>query len=142
MQKTYLSPSKELNEILTSHGCTPVTTGVSVAELMRRPELDYEVLASVDTSRPALSREVGRRVQTEIKYAGYVRRAEAQNAAQQKLYDKRLPEDMDYTRIRGLRLEAAAKLQKMRPATLGEAARISGVSPADITVLSVYLNLL
>ena len=142
VEKTYLSPSKELNDLLAVHGCTPVETGVSVAELMRRPELSYEILAPVDPTRPALSRREGERVQTEVKYAGYVRRAVAQNAAQKKLYDRVLPEGLDFTAIRGLRLEAAAKLQKLRPETVGDAARISGVSPADITVLLVYLNLL
>ena len=142
VQKTYLSPTKELNDLLVEHGCTPVTTGACVADLMRRPELDYDKLASVDTARPDLPRSLRLRVQTEIKYAGYVRRAAAQNAAQKKLYDRPLPADIDYESIRGLRLEAAAKLSRLRPATIGDAARISGVSPADITVLSVYLNLL
>ena len=142
VQKTYLSPSKELNDLLVSRGATTVDTGACVADLMRRPQLDYDLLAPVDTARPALSREICRRVQIEIKYEGYVRRAVAQNAAQKKLYDRPLPQDLDYTAIRGLRLEAAAKLQKLRPQTIGDAARISGVSPADVTVLLVYLNLL
>ena len=142
VEKTYLSPSPELNALLVSHGCAPVKSGVSVAELIRRPELGYEDLKTADPTRPKLDREIRARVEIEVKYAGYIKRSLSQAQAQKKLADKRLPEDLDYESIRGLRLEARAKLSAQKPRSIGEASRISGVSPADITVLCVYLNLL
>ncbi len=142
VENTYLSPSGELNALLESYGCTPVQTGAGLSELIRRPELSYEALAPVDQNRPALSREIGRRVEIELKYAGYIKRSLRQNAVAKKLEDRRIPADIDYSAIKGLRLEAVAKLAAGRPETVGQAGRISGVSPADITVLMVYLNLL
>ena len=140
VKKTTLPPSAEVNAVLTEAGSTPVSTGVKIAELIRRPEITYEMLSSVDKLRPELPREIGESVQTELKYEGYVKKQADEAHRQQKLEDKRLPDDIDYKAITGLRLEAAEKLAKVRPESIGQAARISGVNPADITVLLIWLK--
>ncbi|MBQ9545170.1 MAG: tRNA uridine-5-carboxymethylaminomethyl(34) synthesis enzyme MnmG [Clostridia bacterium] len=140
-ENTYLSPAPELNAILASRGSAPVDTGVSVAELLRRPELSHEDLAPVDLTRPDLKKEVLDRAQIELKYAGYIKRQKAEAEAFKKLESRLIPPDVDYSAIRGLRLEAAAKLSKFRPQSIGQASRISGVSPADVTVLLIALGM-
>ena len=140
-ENTYLSPSGKLNAILEARGSAPVDTGVSVAELLRRPELSHEDLAPVDLTRPPLKKEVLDRAQIEIKYAGYIRRQKAEAEAFKKLESRLIPPDTDYSAIRGLRLEAASKLEKFRPQSIGQASRISGVSPADVTVLLIALGM-
>ncbi len=140
-EKTYLPPTEELNLILQSRGSQPVTGGSRLADLIRRPELNYEVLKAVDMTRPELPNEVFDRAEIEIKYAGYIKRQLAQAEQFKKLESKLLPEDIDYHAIEGLRLEARQKLAVIRPENIGRASRISGVSPADITVLLIYLNL-
>lgn len=139
VEKTVLPPSEELNQILVSRGTTPVTTGVRLADLIRRPQLNYEVLAPVDPGRPNLPQAVFENVEIELKYEGYIKRQKAQIEEMRRLEDKRLPEDIDYTKLTGLRKEAQERLQEVRPASVGQASRIYGVSPADISVLLIWL---
>jgi tRNA uridine 5-carboxymethylaminomethyl modification enzyme len=117
-----------------------VSSGVSLADLLRRPQLSYEALGEIDPSRPQLSRRVKATVEVTVKYAGYIKRQIAEVERHAKMEDMRLPADLDYASIRGLRIEAAQKLGRVRPLTLGQASRISGVNPADISVLLVYLG--
>lgn len=137
----FLSPSKDLLDILEQKGSTPVSTGINLAELIRRPELDYECLASVDTTRPNLSREVKSAVEVEIKYEGYIKRQLRDAKRFEKLENHKIPQDTDYFAITGIRAEAKQKLSKIRPVSLGQASRISGVSPADIQVLMIYFGI-
>lgn len=132
-----LGPSSGINELLREHGTAEITSGTTLAELIRRPQLDYECLAPYDPERPYLPRSIRFRVWTEIKYEGYIRHQLDEAARQEKAEEMTLP-DMDYSLIKGLRLEAAQKLNKVKPATIGQAARISGVNPADITVLMIW----
>lgn len=140
VKKAVAPPSKELNALLEQKGSTTVSTGIKLAELLRRPELTYEDLAVVDHQRPDLSKEVKEQVEIQVKYEGYIKRQLAQVASFQKLEHKRLPEDLDYFQIRGLRIEAQQKLDQIKPVSLGQASRISGVSPADVAVLVIYLE--
>lgn len=133
-------PSETLNAILEDAGEPPATTGIRLEELIRRPSLTYEMLAPVDPSRPSLPADVTFTVQTDIKYEGYIKKQLLDAKRFEKLENKKLPDDIDYTAIRGLSTESAQKLTKFRPASIGAASRISGVSPADITVLLIYLN--
>ncbi len=140
MQSTTLPPSDELNEILLELGSAPISTGIKIAELLRRPEVNYEALAPIDKARPQLPRSVKTTAQILIKYDGYIKRELAEVERQKKLEDKLLPSDICYRNILGLRLEAIEKLEEIRPCNIGQAARISGVSPADINVLLIYLT--
>lgn len=135
-----LSPSKELQEILVSHGSSPLATGIKLSELIKRPELSYDMLASVDTNRPELTKDITEQVEISLKYDGYIKRQVQQVEAFKKMEQKRLPKDTDYDKIEGLRIEARQKLNKIRPENLGQASRISGVSPADISVLIIWLS--
>lgn len=139
-ENTFLPPSEKLNELLASVDATPVSTGVKLADLLRRPGVTYKLLAPVDSTRPVLSDEVTRRADIEIRYAGYIKRQLQDAEAFSKMEARLLPPDLDYASIGGLRLEARQKLTKYRPENLGQASRISGVSPADMTVLMIYLN--
>jgi len=139
-ETTFLPPSKELDELLSSVSSSPVTTGISVGELIRRPEITYDLLAPVDKTRPELSREVKTRAETEIKYAGYIKRERKEREAFKRIEEKLLPPDIDYSDIRGLKTEAMQKLMKIRPVSLGQASRISGISPSDVSVLVIYLS--
>ena len=140
MERTTVSPAA-VNGILASLGSSEISTGAKLEDLLRRPKVTYALLAEADPDRPALTEDVIRTVETEIKYAGYITRQQSQAKKQQKMEEKPLPLDLDYTKIKGLRLEAMQKLQAARPASLGQASRISGVSPADISVLVIYLSL-
>lgn len=140
MEQTVLPPSGELNALLISHGSSPVTTGIRLTELLRRPELTYESLAPVDPARPSLPPAVTLTATVEIKYAGYIRRELSEVERQRHLEERLLPLDMDYRTVRGLRLEAVEKLCQVRPQSVGQASRISGVSPADISVLLIWLS--
>lgn len=133
-------PSEKLNEILEQNGTAPVTTGVRLSELIRRPQLDYKKLESVDTTRPELPEAVILSAQTEIKYEGYIKRQNSAIAEIKRLENMALPKDIDYSSILGLRLEAREKLDKIRPTSVGQASRVSGVSPADISVLLIWLS--
>ncbi len=130
-----------VNPLLESMGLDPVRSGVSLADLLRRPGVSYEDLSSLDVHRPLLTAEIIKTVETDVKYAGYIKRELAEVERQKKLEDKFLPNDIDYSKIKGLRLEAGQKLTKFRPVTVGQASRISGVSPADISVLLLYLGI-
>lgn len=138
-EKTVLSPTEELNRILVSHETSPVSSGVRLIDLIRRPELSYEILSPVDTERPELPAAVFENVEIEIKYEGYIKRQKADIAETRRLEERSLPEEMDYTGIVGLRTEAQEKLNRVRPANIGQASRISGVSPADVSVLLIWL---
>ena len=139
-ETTVLSPTKELNKILEKAGTATVTSGVRVAELIRRPQVNYEMLTPVDSTRPRLPLEILESAEVELKYAGYIKRQQAAIDEQKRLENRKLPEDINYQSITGLRLEAVEKLNKVRPASIGQAARISGVSPADISVLLIWLE--
>ena len=134
-------PSEAVNELLTLHSSSPIATGTRLDELMRRPELDYDILEPIDPTRPALSRAVVTTAQIMIKYDGYIKRQLAEVARSAKLEERQIPQDIDYMSIKGLRLEAAEKLSAVRPMSIGQASRISGVSPADISVLMIRLGL-
>lgn len=138
-KKVSFPPSERLNEILVSHETSPISSGIKLNELLRRPQISYESLTEVDSTRPNLPKEIFESVEIEIKYEGYIKRQEADIAEMRRLEEKRLPEDIDYSKIVGLRLEAAEKLERIRPANIGQAGRISGVSPADISVLLIWL---
>ena len=140
LEQTVLAPTEALNALLVSRETTPVTTGVRLIDLMRRPQLDYAALEPVDVTRPALDPLVQEQLEVEIRYEGYLRRQQAAIEEMRRLESRLLPEDMDYTAVVGLRLEAVEKLSRVRPHSLGQASRISGVSPADIAVLIVWLG--
>lgn len=140
VEKTVLPPSEALNALLVSHETSPVSTGVKLAELLRRPELNYENLAPLDAARPDLPAAVFENVEIEIKYEGYIKRQKADIAEMRRLEERALPGQTDYTQIVGLRTEAQEKLNRVRPASVGQASRISGVSPADISVLLIWLS--
>lgn len=135
-----VGPSPELNDYLSSVGTEPISNGVTLAKLLKRPQVDYGGLACADPERPQLSREVCEQVQLRIKYEGYINLQLEQVEAMRKLEKKLLPQDIDYSALKGLRLEAAEKLAKVRPASIGQASRISGVNPADVSVLLVWLE--
>ena len=138
-QTTTLPPSQKLNEILVSRGTSPITTGAKLADLLKRPQISYRDLTPVDEGRPELPEAVLENVEIELKYEGYIRRQKADIEEARRLERKRLPQDVDYSQIQGLRLEAGEKLSKVRPENIGQAGRISGVSPADISVLLIWL---
>lgn len=140
VNSTFLAPSKELNELLEKNGTAPMTTGMRLSELIKRPQLGYDMLAPFDKDRPLLERSVKEKVETEIKYEGYILRQQAQVNEMLRLENRLIPENIDYNDVYGLRLEAIEKLNKIRPANIGQASRISGVSPADISVLIIYLS--
>lgn len=140
LHETILSPTAELNTVLEQNGTTPVVSGIRLEELLRRPQLNYDNLTAVDTDRPPLDALVREQVEVEIKYEGYIRRQQADIDEMRRLENRLLPEDVDYTTIVGLRKEAQEKLGKIRPRSIGQASRISGVSPADVSVLIVWLG--
>ena len=140
VNSTNIPPSEKVNAYLKAHGSTEITTGIKLSELIRRPELDYASLAAIDPERPELSRDIATTVEIQIKYEGYIKRQLGEVERQKKLEEKRLPPDLDYTAIKGLRLECAEKMNLVRPMNIGQASRISGVSPADISVLLIYLG--
>jgi len=140
LEHTHLSPA-QANPFLLSIGETELKSGASLADLLRRPPVTYASLAEIDPDRPVLPAAIALTVEVSIKYEGYANRQLSEVARKKKLEEKKLPVDLDYQKIRGLRLEAAQKLSAIRPLTVGQAARISGVSPADISVLLIYLGM-
>ena len=136
---TVFPPSEELNRILVSRGTSPVETGVKLCELLKRPQITYRDLTEIDTTRPDLPDAVLSAVEIEWKYEGYIKRQAADIEEMRRVEQKTLPPDIDYQKITGLRLEAVEKLSKVRPENVGQAGRISGVSPADISVLLIWL---
>ena len=142
LQTTNIKPSKELNNFLVNRGTSPVDCGVKLAELLKRTELNYDDLKEIDVNRPELDKAVTEEVEIMIKYDGYIKLQEKQVEGFKKLEKKLLPEDIDYSKIKGIRLEARQKLNKFKPYSIGQASRISAVSPADISVLLIYLETL
>lgn len=140
LEATTIRPLAQVNELLVKYQSSPLTTGVKLAELLRRTELNYEILAPIDEERPELPEEVTKEVEIQVKYKGYIKLQEQQVEKFKKLEQKILPQDIDYVQIKGLRLEARQKLNKKKPNSVGQASRISGVSPADISVLLIYLE--
>ena len=140
LEKTNVSPDEEVNKLLEAYNSTLITTGLTLADLVRRPELCYEVLESIDKKRKPLSEDIIFQVNNMIKYKGYIERQNRQVEQFKKLENKRIPDNIDYKTIGSLRSEAVQKLESVRPVSIGQASRISGVSPADISVLMVYLS--
>lgn len=140
IESTVLSPTQELNDILVSRETSPVTTGVKLADLLKRPQIDYKLLTSVDKNRPDLPDSVFEQVEIAVKYKGYIDKQLAQVEQMRRMESRPLPTDFDYKTLIGLRLEAQEKLNKIRPVNLGQASRISGVSPADVSVLIIWLS--
>ena len=139
LKETVISPTEEVNAILVSRETSPITTGIRLIELMKRPQLGYEALAPIDKDRPSLDTNVMEQVEIEIKYEGYIQKQLKQVEQVRRLENKSLPRSFDYRNIIGLRLEAQEKLNKIQPLNIGQASRISGVSPADISVLLIWM---
>ena len=140
VEHTNIGTSEKVQSLLESFGSTPLTSGTTLAELIRRPELSYERLSPIDEKRPELPYDVKEQVDINIKYDGYIKRQMRQVEQFRKMEKKKIPDDIDYDEIQSLRIEARLKLKQIRPASIGQASRISGVSPADISVLLVYLG--
>ena len=140
INKTIIKPTEEVNELLKKCNSSQITGGIHLAELIRRTELSYDDLADIDRERPHLTKEEKEEVQIQVKYEGYIKLQKVQVEKFKKLEKKRLPEELDYSTLKGLSLEARQKLNKHKPISVGQASRISGVSPADISVLLIYLE--
>ncbi len=140
VEKAVIAPSEKLNALLVSRETSPIVSGVRLSELIKRPQLGYELLTEFDKDRPDLPYEIFEQVEIDIKYEGYIKRQQAQVDEMHRLEVRALPQNIDYNAITGLRLEAREKLTKIRPKSVGQASRISGVSPADISVLLIYLE--
>lgn len=139
LKNTVIPPTKEVNDILVSRETSPIVSGVRLIDLMKRPQITYDCLKNVDTTRPDMDPNIFEQVEIEIKYEGYIKRQLSQIEEMRRLEKKKLPENIEYKDIVGLRLEAREKLEKIRPINIGQASRISGVSPADISVLLIWL---
>ena len=140
LENLVVKPTEEVNNLLVKYGTTALSTGTKMAELLKRTELSYEALKEIDTERPELSEQEKEEVEIQIKYEGYIKMQEAQVEKFKKIESKLLPEDLDYYKIKGISLEARQKLDKLKPYSIGQASRISGVSPADISVLLIYMQ--
>jgi len=140
VKSTVIKPNSKVNEVLKSLGSSEITTGVKLSDLLKRSELNYENLKEIDTKRVELPESVKEETEIEIKYEGYIKLQLEQIEEFKKLETKKLTENIDYEQIKGLSLEARQKLNKQKPLSVGQASRISGVSPADISVLLIYLN--
>ena len=140
VRHTNIGTSEEVQLLLKIYGSTPLISGIKLCELIRRPELDYQCLAPIDPGRGRVPYDVAEQVNINIKYDGYIKRQQRQVEQFKKLEDKRIPEDIDYDSVHSLRIEARQKLKEIRPVSIGQASRISGVSPADVSVLLVYLQ--
>ena len=140
ISKVVVGANQSVQSLLISYGSIPLNTGTSLTELIRRPELNYDMLAPIDPKRPELPAEVKEQVNINIKYEGYISRQFKQVAQFKKLEKKLLPKTLDYSDIHGLRIEAVQKLNQIKPVSIGQASRISGVSPADISVILVFLE--
>ena len=140
VKRIVIRPSSELDELFDECGTTRISNPTPLIDLLKRPQLDYDKLEKFDTSRPKLEKIVAFTAQTEIKYDGYVKKQLIEVKRNEKFEEKQIPDDIDYSKVKGIRIEAMQKLSKVRPMTLGQASRISGVSPADIGVLMIYLS--
>ena len=141
VKNTIIKPTEKLNEILRNAGTTEVKTGFKLVDLIKRTELNYDILAPIDPERPELTKEERDEVNIEVKYEGYINLQLEQIEEFKKLEKKIIPEDIDYNKVQGIRIEARQKLEKFKPRSIGQASRISGVSPADINVLLIYMNI-
>ena len=141
VMKINLGPTPEVNSLLESYGSTPLNNGIKMADVIKRPEMDYDKLAPIDFNRPELPNDVREQVNIQIKYEGYITRQQHQVQQFKKLEARKIPEDIDYEQVMGLRIEARQKLEAVRPVNIGQASRISGVSPADVNMLLVHLNM-
>ena len=140
VEKVTVGASFEVQKVLGEYGSTPLKNGTTLAELIRRPELSYEKLREIDKDRPSLPWDVAEQVNINIKYDGYIKRQLKQVEQFKKLEEKKIPQDIDYDKISGLRIEARQKLKLYHPMSIGQASRIAGVSPADVSVLLVYME--
>ncbi len=140
LSKTMVGTSQDVQALLDAHNSTPLRSGISLKELLKRPEMTYQSIESIDSNRPNLSYDVIEQVEIQIKYEGYINRQKKQVQQFDKLEKKLIPEAIDYSTIKSLRIEAVQKLKQVQPRSVGQASRISGVSPADISVLLVYLE--
>ena len=140
LKKTPIGANKEVQNFLEEAGSTKLNTATTLADLIKRPELSYEDLDAIDKDRPSLSEDIVEQVNINIKYEGYIKRQINQVEKFNKLENKRIPEDFNYDNVPSLRVEARQKLEKHKPVSIGQASRISGVSPADISVLMIFLN--
>ena len=140
LKKVTVKPTEKVNEILSKYGSSNIKIGVKLADLLKRTEIKYEYLKEIDENMPKLSKEEENEVEIQVKYEGYIKLEEAQVEKFKKLENKKLPKDIDYSELSGLRIEARQKLNKIKPESVGQASRISGVSPADISVLLIYLE--
>jgi tRNA uridine 5-carboxymethylaminomethyl modification enzyme len=140
LKATTVAPNDALNQYLEGVGTAPMTTGLRLSELIKRPQVTYDGLAPFDKERPALTIDVREKIETEIKYEGYIARQKSAVDEMLRLEKKKIPENIDYSKVGSLRLEAVEKLEKVRPQSIGQASRISGVSPADLSVLIIYLE--
>ena len=143
LKEAMVGANKRTQEFLASHDSSPIHTAVSIADLIRRPELSYEIVEELDTERPDVDfdREVVEQINIYLKYEGYIDRQQSQVEHFIKMESKKIPADIDYSKVKNLRIEARQKLEKVRPESIGQASRISGVSPADVTMLMLYLNI-
>ena len=141
VMKINLGPTEEVNSLLESYGSTPLNNGIKMADVIKRPEMDYDKLAPIDFNRPELPDDVREQVNIQIKYEGYITRQQHQVQQFKKLEARKIPDNIDYEQVMGLRLEARQKLEAVRPINIGQASRISGVSPADVNMLLVHLNM-
>ena len=140
LEQVHIGAGEKVQKFLAGFESTPLKTGTTLAELIRRPELDYETLLSLDPDRPFYPEDVREQININIKYAGYIRRQMQQVVQFKKMESKKLDENFDYSQVKSLRREAVQKLNLYKPANIGQASRISGVSPADISVLLVALS--
>jgi len=140
VEKAVVSPTEEVNKLLCDKGTAPIRTGAKLADLIKRPQLSYADLSPFDKNAPQLPDEVREQVEIGLKYEGYIKRQQAQVEQMRRLENRLLPSGVRYQDIHGLRLEAREKLSRQRPVNLGQASRISGISPADIAVLMIYLE--
>ena len=140
LETVNVGSSEKVNETLRHYNSTELKSGTTLAELIKRPEIKYEYLVEIDTDRPKLSKEVTDQVEINLKYEGYIKRQMKQVEQFKKMENKKIPQDLDYKEIGSLRAEAVQKLEAYRPLSIGQASRISGVSPADISVILIYLE--
>ena len=140
IKKATIYPSDKLNEMLQSKGTSPINQGVKFIELLKRPQIDYRDLAVFDENAPVLEHDIIDKLEINVKYEGYIKTQTEKISQMKRLEEKKLPADFDYKKISGLRLEAQEKLNKYKPLNIGQAGRISGVNPADISVLLIWLS--
>jgi tRNA uridine 5-carboxymethylaminomethyl modification enzyme len=140
LKKVIVTPTKEVNEFLYQLTNNTIKTGVSLYDLLKRPELNYDAIKELDPDRPDLPKEIRIQVETEIKYEGYIKKQMSQIEQFKRMENKAIPKDIDYKQVKSLSTEALQKLEKIRPESIGQASRISGVSPSDINVLLIHLE--